>query len=170
MGERIKAQPGARSILLGAQTDSPGTGSMRSNPSTCLQQVDADGNYIAGNIRQYCGTRWFDGAPHFTGMTTILGPNTPSCTGNAWDGSDGILEPSSHHPGGALCLMGDGAVHFFSDNVDTGNVTCPVPDANQGDIDAAQSRCPGQTRFGPSPYGTWGALGSAAGNDTAGDF
>ena len=46
--------------------------------------------------------------------------------------------------------MMDGSVRFVSDSVDTGNTTLPP------------------VVSGPSPYGVWGAIGTAAGGEAAG--
>jgi hypothetical protein len=107
------------------------------------------------------GLAWPDGAPAYTGCTTVLGPNTASCTQDGWDGDDGIYEPSSNHVGGVHVLMGDGAVRFISNNINTGNTTLPPPDAPNAS---------GNAIGGPSPYGVWGALGSKAGAEVIGDF
>lgn len=47
--------------------------------------------------------------------------------------------------------MGDGSVRFISQSIDTGNLAVVAPAANGG---------------GASPYGVWGALGSARGGET----
>ncbi|MCA8996247.1 MAG: DUF1559 domain-containing protein [Planctomycetaceae bacterium] len=152
MGERIKAKAGSNSIRTGAITKAVPQSQYRGNASLCLATVDGDGVYNSAVYRRN-GNRWMDGAPIFTGMTTILGPNAPSCMdsrGSDW--YDGIFEPTSHHTGGAQVLLGDGAVRFISENIDTGNTT------------------QGSPTNGPSPYGVWGSLGSIAGGDTVGDF
>lgn len=50
--------------------------------------------------------------------------------------------------------MADGAVRFFNQNINTGNISAQDP------------RVP----TGTSHYGVWGALGSIAGSETVGDF
>ena len=155
MAERVKAQ-GTNRVSDGGLALNVGSGFRNDNPSLCLLQEGPDGNYI-GAVGHWAGTRAYDGAPAFSGVTTVLGPNSPSCTQNGWDGEDGIYEPSSRHTGGAQVLMGDGSVRFISENVDTGNITSPPADA------------PGQPG-GRSPYGVWGALGSVAGGEVIGEF
>jgi len=151
MSERIKAKPGGRSVKEGAISRALAQNQYRGNPAICLTTVDANGQII-GSVGRWAGTRWMDGAPNFTGHTTILGPNSPSCTHTAGDDRDGIQEPSSHHTGGAQVLLTDGSVRFISDSIDTGNTSAASP------------------RFGKSPYGVWGALGSINGNEVLGEF
>ena len=142
-------------------------GEMRRNPSFLLTLIDPELRVFNGDVGAWRGNRWADGAPAFTGFTTILGPNKGTFSNNRWDGADGVYEPSSRHTGGVQVMMGDGSVKFISDSIDTGNTACPSPDANGS---SGTVLCPGQVWFGPSPYGTWGALGSAAGTDIAGTF
>jgi prepilin-type N-terminal cleavage/methylation domain-containing protein len=162
MSEAIKTKPGADTVLTGAVTYQWDQPTLRTNPSICLTIVGPNGVFTGGlngnSLRR--GTRWMDAAPVFTSMTTILGPNKPSCMSNncGSDWCDGIYEPSSHHTGGVHCLMGDGAVRFISDNINTGNVATPFP---------ASSAAPPS---GPSPYGIWGSLGSISGGDAVAEF
>lgn len=94
---------------------------------------------------------WSDGSPHCAGFTTVLAPNSPSCTNSTNYVADSIISASSHHTGGVHCLMADGAVRFISDNIDTGNLSVAPTTA-------------------VSPYGVWGALGTKAGNETVAEF
>ncbi len=156
MAERIKAKTGAISIKTGAGTTAIGQGTYRANASTCLALVGATrpGEYNdTTQVHSWAGVRWTDGAPSFTGCTTILGPNKPSCQDGAGDWTDGIYEPTSLHTGGVQVLMGDGAVRFISENIHAGNASSGSPS-------------PGQL----SPYGTWGNLGSCNGNEVVGEF
>lgn len=155
MSERIQAKSG-NFVRNGGTATGVGNSMVQSNPSLCLGQINANKQYTGG-VGAWGGGRWTDGAPAFTGCTTVLGPNKGSCTQGGWDGEDGIYEPSSVHVGGVHCLMGDGAVRFISENINTGNIASPPPDG------------PGQPN-GPSPYGVWGSLGSIRGGDVVGDF
>ncbi len=152
MSERTKAQSGY-AVLDGGTVMRIGDNFRNNNPSACLTNVGAGKQYNSSVALGYwTGLRWPDGAPAFTGCTTVLGPNKAQCTQNDWDGEDGIYEPMSRHAGGVTCLFGDGSVRFMNESVDTGNITSPPPDA------------PGQSN-GRSPYGVWGSLGSAKGGD-----
>ena len=155
MSERIQAKSGSNFVNDGGTALNCGPTFRETNPSNALTFV-ANGAYT-GDVGRWGGTRAFDGAPAFTGCTTVLGPNKGSFTMNTWDGEDGIYEPASQHTGGVTVLMGDGSCRFVSDNIDTGNTTAPPRDA------------PGQG-CGNSPYGVWGALGSVAGREIIGEF
>ena len=160
MGEIIKAKVGAVTISTGAMSQAFDQGTLRGNPAICLTDLATTGS--PGTIKTpalWRGLRWADGAPAYTGITTILGPNKISCPSNGGDDRDGILEPSSLHTGGVQVLMGDGTVRFISENINTGNPTLTNP-AGGG------SGAPG----GASVYGVWGALGSISGGESVGDF
>lgn len=104
------------------------------------------------------GARWYDGLPVFTGVTTILPPNSPSVMG--FDGygtyyEHGVYSASSRHQGGCHVLMADGSVKFITESIDTGNTqtgwSVSKDNNNVGD---------------KSPYGIWGALGTLASGET----
>ncbi len=85
-----------------------------------------------------------------TQFSTIKPPNTWSATGN-WR-NQGLYSTSSRHQGGTHVLMGDGAVKFITDSIESGNQNArPVYLHNK-------QNPPGS----PSPYGLWGSLGSMA--------
>jgi prepilin-type N-terminal cleavage/methylation domain-containing protein len=149
ISERIKAK-GGNQLNQGGTAMNVGGSMAQSNPSLCLAQIS--NNVYTGSVGAWGGTRWPDGAPSFSGHTTILGPNRGDCTQGGWDGEDGVHEPSSQHVGGVHCLFGDGGVRFISNNINTGNPSLPPPDAQGG-------------ANGPSPYGIWGSLGSVAGGE-----
>jgi prepilin-type N-terminal cleavage/methylation domain-containing protein len=160
MGEMIKAKQGCTTIKTGAISTAFDQGTLRGNPAICL--TDMSSNNGPGTVNtptNWRGLRWADGAPAYTGITTILGPNKISCPSNGGDDRDGILEPSSLHTGGVQVLMGDGTVRFISENINTGNPTLTNPPGGSGNA-------PG----GVSVYGVWGALGSINGGDTVGEF
>ena len=94
------------------------------------------------------GVQWFDGYPAFTGVNTVLPPNSPSCANDNWGDNWGLFSASSFHPGGVHVLMGDASVQFITDSIDTGNLTLA------------------EVTSGPSRYGIWGNLGSKSGGET----
>ena len=94
---------------------------------------------------------------------TILPPNSPSCAvacggDSAYGGlvcpkhsRTAIYSSTSNHPGGVNAVFGDGSVHFISDGINctTENVARLTP-----------------TGPGKSPFGVWGALGTASGGES----
>ena len=103
------------------------------------------------------GYQWTNGEHLHTGMHTILPPNSTLCYQGEWPGQEGICPPSSHHQGGAHILMGDGAVIFMTDSVESGDQHTHMVEVGQ----AAPAQ-PGAK----SPYGLWGALGTRASRET----
>ncbi|XZE19064.1 DUF1559 domain-containing protein [Pirellulaceae bacterium SH449] len=154
MSERTIAQDGSRRVLDGGTLVNIGAFFRNDNPADCASPARIINRVYQGDVGAWGGRRWTDGAPAFTGHTTILGPNRASCTQGGWDGEDGVYEPMSRHTGGVNAVFGDGAVRFIGEGVDTGNTTLPPADA------------PGQG-MGPTRYGVWGAMGSIRGGDIA---
>ncbi len=119
------------------------------NPAACEARVDPLTRRLIAPTREPFrptnGRAW-DGRPYFVGFATMVGPNGPSCHWGGVDGNEHMGTAASRHPGGAQVTMADGSVSFVSETIDTGNLT----------IDDIQD--PGSRR---SPYGVWGALGSA---------
>jgi prepilin-type N-terminal cleavage/methylation domain-containing protein/prepilin-type processing-associated H-X9-DG protein len=122
------------------------------NPGICL--LTANGPFYSnpGQVKCRFGVLWTDGQPERTGFTTVMPPNSPSCTGDSNVNADcrsGVYAPSSFHPGGVNGVMCDGSVRFLSDGINTGNLGAT------------------EVSRGPSPYGVWGAMGSKAGGEGA---
>ncbi len=89
-------------------------------------------------------------------FNTVLPPNSANCipfgTPNDWDW--GLFSASSYHPGGVHILMGDAAVKFITDAVDTGNINARPPSFDN------------PARITKSPFGAWGALGTKNGGES----
>ena len=77
---------------------------------------------------------------------TISPPNSSSCAL--------FQSATSLHGNGVHVMLGDGGVKFISNNIDSGNQNALVP------IDDGS----------PSPYGIWGALGTANSREVVGKF
>jgi prepilin-type N-terminal cleavage/methylation domain-containing protein len=132
--------------------------SLLDNPSLCADRNDRrhSGNYnktvkLDADGR---GARWADGAAGFSLFNTVLPPNSPSCAIEGSQAVDGIYSAGSLHPGGVQVGLVDGSVRFIAETIDAG-------EANQPTV------TPEQLADSPvaSPFGVWGALGTAAGGD-----
>ncbi|TWU55901.1 DUF1559 domain-containing protein [Rubripirellula reticaptiva] len=104
------------------------------------------------------GYRWMSGEHMYTGMMTILPPNSTLCYQGDWVGQEGIVPPSSRHQGGCHVLMGDGAIKFVTDSIESGSLTTKM--VEYGNV--APNPVPGAQ----SPYGLWGSLGTRASKET----
>jgi prepilin-type N-terminal cleavage/methylation domain-containing protein len=146
-----------------------GVANVHISPILCRLQADGNTGRLlpspAGNV-QWRGRYAFHGRMPYTGINTILPPNSPTCFIQD-DNSNrrGQFPPSSFHEGGVFVLLADGAVRFISENIDTGDLSAAPLDTN---ATAAQTSAPNIGE--PSPYGVWGALGSIKGRETVGDF
>ena len=118
--------------------------------SSARPQFWTDGTNTAG-VTQRRGYMWASGFMSQSGMNTILPPNERVCTRTSAYWHTGPMPASSRHQGGCHILMGDGAVKFVTDSIDTGNLNQPGIDFGGTGV-----RAPGAA----SPYGLWGALGS----------
>ena len=147
-----------------------GSNGAASNPSLCKNNVNIDperpsrwgpnANVSTGGT-QMRGVRWADFRTHYTGMQTILPPNSPNChLSNGGDYNETIMTAGSRHQGGAHVLMGDGAVIFMTDSVEAGDVTAPPVERGSGG--SPGWRGPLTAPGSKSPYGLWGALGTRA--------
>ena len=91
--------------------------------------------------------RWHNGYILDSGFNTVLPPNSPSCSyggDNVW----GVASAQSNHSGGVNAARLDGSVTFISDTIDCGDSYANA------------------VVTGKSPYGVWGALGSAQGGES----
>ncbi len=123
----------------------------KKDPTSPKSLLGGDSEH-ALNVRGEC---FADGRGRVLMFQTILPPNDPNCssyTDHPGHGR-GFVGASSNHTGGINGLYGDGSVHFISDTIDCG------------------SRLDDSTAFasqpsGTSPFGAWGALGSANGGES----
>ncbi len=94
------------------------------------------------------GLRWTDGAPAYTAVNSILGPNDISANASSLhDFTNGLYTGGSSHPASTMVLYVDASVHSLDNFIDTGNLAIPAPWGNASVV---------------SPYGVWGELGTVA--------
>ena len=109
---------------------------------------------------QQRGYRWADASSWYTGFSSVLPPNSGVFSdglGSGWV----LASASSSHTGGVNAAAGDGSVHFISETVNCGSGERRLP-ANSRDSDTyAISKI-----AGPSIFGVWGAMGTAAGGES----
>lgn len=123
-------------------------------PMLCL--TAQDGRYVSTKtvrrVQGNGGKVWHDGHPNYVAFNCVLGPNKPFCISRqpTWgDGAPAIIPPTSNHAGGVNGAFIDGSIQFFSEGIDTGDLTIGA-----------------QQNTGPSAYGVWGALGTIAGGES----
>ena len=122
-----------------------------SRPGPCLAIKNGTEATQDGISAQWRGQRWADGQVLCQGLTTTLPPNAPVCSyggDNVW----GTATAQSNHSGGVNAAMLDGSVRFVSETVDCGDAYSYA------------------VTSGRSPYGVWGAMGSAQGGETIGSL
>ena len=98
------------------------------------------------------GGAWADGSGGSGLANLILPPNSPSCASNEIPPWEGVFSAGSRHQGGCHVLMGDGAVKFIAEFIESGNGQATPPIRMRDDTDVLVR----------SPYGLWGALGTRA--------
>lgn len=122
------------------------------SPIACYNTTVGKFYNTSVTVKGVFGVMWGDGQAESVCFNTVLPPNAPTCTADSNGGRDAanaVMPPGSFHPGGVNCLMGDGAVRFISETIDTNNLAnAPI------------------TAGGVSPFGVWGALGSKAGGES----
>lgn len=123
-----------------------------STSTGCTPPISLESN--SSNSR---GMRW--AAATRSGISdvyTVRPPNSELCIGQ-WADNPGSFSPSSFHQGGVHVLMGDGAVRFVTDSIESGNQHAPV---------VTNTVNPGAK----SPYGLWGSLGTRASKEVVENF
>ena len=105
--------------------------------ATLWNATDDSGMHKAG--------AWHSATLVRSGFTTILAPNSPSCT-NSWaKWVTSLVSAGSYHTGGVNCGVGDGSVQFISETIEAGRPMDPLTR---------------HVASGPSQYGVWGSLGA----------
>jgi len=107
------------------------------------------------------GFRWADCSAWYTGFSTILPPNSAGAYSNNLGSGYVVATVSSYHTGGVNCAVADGSVHFVSDTINWGSGTRLLPTNNRDSGDFPISGI-----SGPSIFGIWGAMGTAAGGES----
>jgi hypothetical protein len=131
--------------------------SMDKVPFNCMKVANAD-RYLPSFLNatgHWRGIRWADGATAFGCFTTVLPPNSASCSPDNWDNQWGIYSASGYHVGGVHVVFADLKTQFISNSIDAGNLNSPGPSGNDGEGSAHKS-----------PFGVWGSMGSKDAGDT----
>lgn len=136
---------------------------IQGNPTRCLEDIDPArprfwiaGAPTTGGTQNQRGYKWASGYAVHTGFTSVLPPNSPACSTGPSTWQPGYYSASSRHQGGAHILMGDGAVKFITDSIESGNQRAGTVLWN-----GTAGRAPGAI----SPYGLWGAMGTRANSE-----
>ena len=116
-------------------------------PGPCLAMKNGTELSQDGTASQWRGQRWADGQVMISGFNTVLAPNSPVCSYGS-DSAWGSATAQSNHSGGVNAAMLDGSVRFVSETIDCGDSYANA------------------VTSGKSPYGVWGAMGSASGGET----
>ncbi|QDV85910.1 DUF1559 domain-containing protein [Planctomycetes bacterium TBK1r] len=119
---------------------------------------------VSGSLSQSKHARWADSRAYYSAFHTILPPNNANCVTANNDGNhSGVISTAgSRHSGGAHVLMGDGAVIFMTDSVESGDPQLPTVCVQRSGTAPPVASIPGTA----SNYGLWGALGTRDSGET----
>jgi prepilin-type processing-associated H-X9-DG protein len=138
-------------IAVGYVTASGSTsGEFPSGPAGCMARAQADSSLSGTVDNARIGTRWGDSYGTYTQFWTIVRPNGVTCAGV--HGENWVYPTaSSFHPSGVTVAFCDGSTKFINENIACGDESAKQQSNNSS---------------AASPYGVWGALGSAASGET----
>ncbi|MDR3199608.1 MAG: DUF1559 domain-containing protein [Planctomycetaceae bacterium] len=143
---------GAYKLNVTGIDDTSGAGTAVT-PKSCMDVREGNGYVTTGGGIQkdaHFGTRWADGRGP-SSFSTILPPNSPSCSGIGLSYDARMLvSASSYHTAGVNVSLADGSVQFVSETIDSGTITATTTPRADGE----------------SPFGVWGALGSINGSES----
>jgi type II secretory pathway pseudopilin PulG len=131
-------------------TDIQNGGTYNVIPQRCLNR--ANGNTLISASTQLRCARYLDGLVLYSGFSTIMPPNAPTCPkGSNAETNWGFYTASSNHTNGVNTGRADGSCSFVTENVDCNG----LPESLQG-----------KGLTGQSHYGIWGAMGTPAGGES----
>ena len=120
-------------------------------PQECLAATFAANSNVIGHV-------WTSSETGYTWFYNTLPPNGPRCAHAAHNYSGYAAVPaSSHHVGGAVVAMCDGAVRFIAETIDTNNSPNLTPGSGAGSTSYVRQ---------PTSWGVWGAMATPSQGDT----
>jgi len=155
LSERVRS-PLGQDVRRNAQTANGSTrvkdGIAVIDPNLC-RTTASGGFYNNGQTYKITsGVRWTDGIGENIGFTTVLAPNSASCSSDSTATPNGAwfqLSANSEHGSGVMVAFADGSVQWIGDDISASVV-------NSGPVNTSTT---------PTTYGIWGALGSKAGGE-----
>lgn len=159
-GERVVGKGSGRDVKGGTVTDTSAVSNTGNDdtatvtavfPNKCKPTTTDKKTYSGtATVSTNLGHRWADGRIQCS-FSTLLQPNSPSCTSGDAYGTRAMNATTSSHSGGVNITLGDGSVKFVSDTVNAGSITDTTTLNTDG---------------GKSNFGVWGAMGSIGGGES----